>query len=249
MCEECLQSMDHTGSAPAHGGTCFLDLHCSGFRLLSRVTVQSGCCVLCTSQVWAAQVQVLGYSTGAQTQLCMCFVPFPGPSSSGNQLLGEHTVPRGPCILITFPVPGTWFPRCIVRALSQVCHVSPLGSWSQAVTLLADVNRSGSQEDLVSNWEPAHSLVEDAGLWGWEWSSPLPSSSGCHLPASLPPAVGEGPVCIRLALLWYSLNPLFCEKARLCLRLEPFAGKFFFFFLFSFSSLPGYPTVWVAISG
>ena len=177
------------------------------------------------------------------------FVPFPGLRSSGNQLLGEHTVPGGPCILITFPVPGTWFPGCIVRALSQVCHVSPLGSWSQAVTLLADVNRSGSQEDLVSNWEPAHSLVEDAGLWGWEWSSPLPSSSGSHLPASLPPAVGEGPVCIRLALLWYSLNPLFCEKARLCLRLEPFAGKFFFSFSFSFSSLPGYPTVWVAISG
>ena len=120
MCEECLQSMDHTGSAPAHGGMCFLDLHCSGFRLLSRVTVQSARCVLCTSQVWAAQVQVLGYSTGAQTQLCTCFVPFPGPSSSGNQLLGEHTVPRGPCILITFPVPGTWFPRCIVRALSQL---------------------------------------------------------------------------------------------------------------------------------
>ena len=28
----------------------------------------------------------------------------------------------------------------------------------------------------------------------------------------------------RLALLWYSLNPLFCELARL--PLEPFAGKF-----------------------
>ena len=41
---------------------------------------------------------------------------------------------------------------------------------------------------MVSNWEPAHSLVEDAGLWGRDWSSPLPSSSGCHMPASLPPA-------------------------------------------------------------
>ena len=30
------------------------------------------------------------------------------------------------------------------------------------MALLADVNRPGSQEDLVSNWEPAHSLVEDA---------------------------------------------------------------------------------------
>ena len=30
------------------------------------------------------------------------------------------------------------------------------------MTLLADVNHGGTQEDLVSNWEPAHSLVEDA---------------------------------------------------------------------------------------
>ena len=38
----------------------------------------------------------------------------------------------------------------------------PLGSWSLAATLLADVNRPESQEDLVSNWEPANILVEDA---------------------------------------------------------------------------------------
>jgi len=31
-----------------------------------------------------------------------------------------------------------------------------------AATLLIDVNISGSQEDLVSNWEPAHSLVKNA---------------------------------------------------------------------------------------
>jgi len=30
------------------------------------------------------------------------------------------------------------------------------------VTLLADVNRLVYQEDVVSNWQPAQSLVEDA---------------------------------------------------------------------------------------
>ena len=30
------------------------------------------------------------------------------------------------------------------------------------MTLPADVNHPGSQEDLVSNWKPAHNLVEDA---------------------------------------------------------------------------------------
>ena len=58
----------------------------------------------------------------------------------------------------------------------------------------------------------------------------MPSNSGCGSPASLPPVVGEGPVCRRLAFLWCSLNPLFYERARLYIRLEPFAGKFSFFF-------------------
>ena len=75
-------------------------------------------------------------STGdAQTQfwlsLCgfgMHFVPFPGLSCSGDQVLGEHTVPCGLCILITFPIPATQFPGCAARLPSQVCCVSPLES-------------------------------------------------------------------------------------------------------------------------
>ena len=43
-----------------------------------------------------------------------------------------------------------------------MCCVSPLGSCSQAATLLVDVNRPGSQEDLFSNWEPVRNLVEGA---------------------------------------------------------------------------------------
>ena len=56
------------------------------------------------------------------------FVPFPGPSSSGNQVHGERTVPGGLCVLITSLVPATGFPGCATRSPSQVCHVSPLGS-------------------------------------------------------------------------------------------------------------------------
>ena len=42
-----------------------------------------------------------------------------------------------------------------------------------------DVNRPGSQEDLVSNWEPAHSLVEDA-ISGAEIASHLPALDVAH---------------------------------------------------------------------
>ena len=39
-----------------------------------------------------------------------------------------HTFPGGLCILITSPVSDTRFPGCTARALSQVCHMSPLES-------------------------------------------------------------------------------------------------------------------------
>ena len=78
-------------------------------------------------------------------------------------------------------------------------------------TLLVDVNHPGSQEGLVSNWEPAHSLVEDA-ISGVEIALRLLALAVIRLP--LPPA-GEGPVLSRLAFLWCSLNPLFCEQTML----------------------------------
>ena len=74
--------------------------------------------------------------------------------------------------------------------------MSPLGSCSQAATLLADINHPGSQEDIVSNWEPAHSVVEDAGLWG-EIAPCLPALAGTHLPLCL--WQGEEPAHSQLA--------------------------------------------------
>ena len=106
------------------------------------------------------------------------------------------------------------------------------------MTLLAFVNHPGSQEDLVSNWEPAHSLVEEAV------SGPrLPLAFQLWLSPTCFSGYGGGmdQFCSWLGLLWYSPNPLFCERA----RLETFVEKFSFFFF----SLSGYPTVWAAISG
>ena len=65
--------------------------------------------------------------------------------------------------LITSLVLTPWFTGCTAGGPSQVCRVSPLRSSSLTATFLTDVNHPKSiQEDLVSNWEPAHSLVEDA---------------------------------------------------------------------------------------
>jgi len=71
-------------------------------------------------------------------------------------VLGERTLPRWAVCLITSAVPAT---------------------------LLVDVNRPGSQEDLVSNWEPARSLVEDA-IYGAEFAPCLPALAVARLPVS-----------------------------------------------------------------
>ena len=73
-------------------------------------------------------VQVLRYSTKAQIRLGLRFVPFPGLSSSGEQVLDKHTLPRWVVHIITSLVPATQFLGCNTRVSSQVCCVSPLGS-------------------------------------------------------------------------------------------------------------------------
>ena len=79
---------------------------------------------------------------------------------------------------------------------------------------------------MVSNWEPAHSLVED-GFSGAEIAA---------APCFLGLVVTCLPFCLResralyssqLALLWYLLNPLFCEQARL--HVTAFQEKVLFF--------------------
>ena len=50
-----------------------------------------------------------------------------------------------------------------------------------AATLLVDVNHPGSQEDLVSNSEPACSLVEDA-ISGAEFAPCLKALAATRLP-------------------------------------------------------------------
>ena len=73
------------------------------------------------------------------------------------------------------------------------------------MTLLADENRPGSQEDVIINSQPAHSLVEDVVSGAKIAGAPcLPSLAVVHLLLCLwggTAVNGSG-----LALLWYSLR-------------------------------------------
>ena len=116
------------------------------------------------------------------TELGLRFMPFPGPSSSGDQVLGEHSQPqvRGMSYRLP-PVPVTRFSGCTRGAASQVCRVSLLGSWPLAATLPT----MSTIQNLKNSWlatEPVCSLVEDASLGP---GLPL-SGSGCSPPPPRP---------------------------------------------------------------
>ena len=81
-------------------------------------------------------------------------------------------------------------------------------------------------------------MVEDA-VSGAKIAPRVLAVAGACLPLCL--QQGEGLIHSWLALLWYWLSPLFCEWARLCLRLELFPGKFSLSLIF-------FPSLWLSHS-
>ena len=113
------------------------------------------------------------------------YLYFPGPHCSGFQVCRKHTDH-------TSHAPPWFWPLCSPgapwRHRYQASHVSPQGSWAQAMTLLADANHPGTQKDMVSS-----QLGGRCGLWCWDCNGPLPSISSCCSPVSLPPGRGHKP--------------------------------------------------------
>ena len=117
--------------------------------------------------------------------------------------------PRWTVCLIHIPGHGCSVSWCATRAQPQVCYVSPLGSWSQTVIHLVAVKHPGSQEDVVGNWQPAHSLVEDVVFDTKIAAAPcLQSLVVTHLPLCL--WGGRALYCSWLAFLWKVSLFFFC---------------------------------------
>ena len=154
------------------------------------------------------------YSTKAQTWLGLCFVPFPGLSSSGDQVLGKHGHPQLGATSYHLPSPSpsiSWVHSG--RAISGVPCVS-------SGELISDCNPPGE-------WQPSRipgrlcyqllaclQIGRGCRLWGRDCPFPALVALACLSP------VGDGLIHSWLALL----SPLFCEWAWQCLRLGLFAG-------------------------
>ena len=88
--------------------------------------------------------------------------------------------------LIASPVAATRFPGCAAGVPCQVCCVSvSSGELISGCDPPGECQLPGSQEDLVSNWDPARSLVEDAvsgaeiaACWLWLMPTCLSASGG-----------------------------------------------------------------------
>ena len=127
-----------------------------------------------------------------------CILCLSHPSSSDSEKLDKHTLPGcsapyslcGPSL---FPV--CWSGVSFVSSNDLISGCKPPG---------------GCQPSRISGnlWletgKPVCSLVGNVISAAMFAPSPPP----CLLPS-----VGDGPVCSQLALLWYSLSPLFWEQA------------------------------------
>ena len=127
MCGECSQWIDHTG-LPQPKVACTSQVH----------TVQSPeCSARALSQVRPAfcarpRSKSLRFSSalqGHRPRWAVCFVPFFHPSCSGDQVLGECSVPGGSFVLCTSLIPDAQFPGCALRAQYQVCCVPLWGAY------------------------------------------------------------------------------------------------------------------------
>ena len=107
-----------------------------------------------------------------QTLLGLCFVPFPDPSSSGDEVFGEHSrCDLSPPLSLLLDFLGVQLVHLLRRMLTIQ---NPKKSWLAT--------------------KPACGLVDNASL-GLRLPLPAVAALTCLSP------VGDGPVCSRLALL------------------------------------------------
>ena len=93
VCGECSQCLGCTGFAPAHGVCAFLVYTSQAPGCSARELSKMGPGLPTLPRSMPLRFRFSGTPTKAQTQLGLSFVPFPGPSSSADQVPAEHTLP------------------------------------------------------------------------------------------------------------------------------------------------------------
>ena len=152
----------------------------------------------------------------------MHLIHLPGSSRSVSQVCHESTVPGVLCVSS-----GDLISGCDTYGRYQLSRIP---------------GRRGEQLGACSVWWKMPSLRP-------RFQQPLAFRLWL---SAFPPLCREGPIWLydsQLALLWYSLNPVVCECARVHRAiLEPFLVKVSFLSLSLSFSLSDDPVDWVAVS-
>ena len=90
VCGECSQCLGHTGFAPAHSVCAFPVYTAQAPDCSSGELSKAGLGLHALPRSKPLRFRFLG-TPQRHTRLGLRFVPFPGPSSSGDQVLGEHS--------------------------------------------------------------------------------------------------------------------------------------------------------------
>ena len=98
VCGECSQCLGHTGFAPAHGMCAFPVYNAQATGCSAGELSKAGPGLHALPRSKLLRFRFLGtpqrHRFSWTCVLCPRLVPFPDPSSSGNQVLGEHILPR-----------------------------------------------------------------------------------------------------------------------------------------------------------
>ena len=89
VCGECSQCMDHTGFAPAHGMCAFLVYTAQAPGCSAGELSKAGPVFHALPRSKLLRFRFSGTPQRHRLGLSMCLVFFPGPSSSGNQVLAS----------------------------------------------------------------------------------------------------------------------------------------------------------------
>ena len=217
MSGQCSQCPGHTGFAPAHS-VCAFPVYtaqapgCSAGKLSKAGPALQA---LPRSKPSGSGSRVL---QKAQTRLGLRFVPFPGRSSSGDQVLGERTLPGGQCVLS----PPASQPLSFL-GVQWECHLGCAVCllWGADLWLRPSWQMSTLQ-DPRKTWLATGSLL---AVW---WRVPslgprLPLAFRLWLPPASLPLKGDGPV--NSCWLSSGIRSVLCSASRPGCALELFVGK------------------------
>ena len=128
VCGECLQCMDHTEFAPTRSMCAFQVYSAQAPRCSAREWSKVGPGLCALPRTMPLRFRFSGtpqrHKLGWACVLCSSQVR----AAQAKKSLASALSPGEAVCLTSSPVPAALFPGCAAGAPSQVCHVSPLGS-------------------------------------------------------------------------------------------------------------------------